>query len=367
MTEDEIFVVSHGFNASYERGFCNGLAANGLRPTLVGSDRSDYAGLCTAVRSVNLRGSQDEKRGVIRKLFNLVRYHFQLIAYVAGRRDATVHVIGLTYPPLWCGVVEAIWFRLNCRRYLLTAHNILPHDRHTRWMRIVHWMTYRLPQCCVVHTREMADELASSYGIARERIVVMEHGLEPVAAAPAATTRGDVSAPMRLLFFGAVAPYKGLDLLLDALKQTDFPWRLQIAGTSVNSAYLAEIRRRIDEHPAETSIRWRDEFIPEQEVAGLFAAADALVLPYRHIDQSGVLFEALRFGVPVVASRVGAFTRYVTPEIGETCPPNDALALASALGRLRSRLPELSRQRIIELGRNYAWPLTVRPVVFAYS
>jgi D-inositol-3-phosphate glycosyltransferase len=51
----------------------------------------------------------------------------------------------------------------------------------------------------------------------------------------------------------------------------------------------------------------RDGFIPDSEIEVYCKAADAMVLPYRHIYQSGVLFMAQSFGLPVLASDVGSF------------------------------------------------------------
>jgi glycosyltransferase involved in cell wall biosynthesis len=231
----------------------------------------------------------------------------------------------------------------------------------------MYWLAYRLPSGFVVHTRAMRDELVGRYSIPNDRVLVMEHGIEPHAGMPAVVSRSGKSGPLHLLFFGIVARYKGLDLLLEALKEIDVPFTLMIAGTSTETATLRDIRRRIAEHPAANAIRWRDEFIPEAEISRLFAAADAVVLPYRHIDQSGVLFQALRFGVPVIATQVGAFPEYVTEEIGETCPPENTSALAAALRRLHGRLGRISRQRIVEIGRRYLWPTTVRAVMPAYG
>jgi glycosyltransferase involved in cell wall biosynthesis len=76
-------------------------------------------------------------------------------------------------------------------------------------------------------------------------------------------------------------------------------------------------------------------FVSEQEVPAYFRRADLVVLPYREIEQSGVLFTALAFGSPSVITAVGGFT-----EVGERhaaarlVPPDDADALGRALGEL---------------------------------
>jgi glycosyltransferase involved in cell wall biosynthesis len=81
-----------------------------------------------------------------------------------------------------------------------------------------------------------------------------------------------------------------------------------------------------------------------------------VVLPYREIDQSGVLFTALAFGLPVVLSDVGGF-----PEVQAALhvPAGDATALAGALERLLGDRAE--RERLATAARDaaattYAWP-----------
>jgi len=77
--------------------------------------------------------------------------------------------------------------------------------------------------------------------------------------------------------------------------------------------------------------------IAESEVPELFRSATAVVLPYREIDQSGVLMTAIAFGKPVLATRVGGVPEVVQDGIhGYLVPPDDAQELALASDRLLS-------------------------------
>ena len=98
--------------------------------------------------------------------------------------------------------------------------------------------------------------------------------------------------------------------------------------------------------------------MPFEQVAPYFAAADLLVMPYRRVSQSGVLFLALATGLPVVATSVGGL-----PEVlrdGENAllvPPESPEALAGAVARalgapaLRDRLSRGGR----ELADRHSW------------
>src|SRR5262249_15405108 len=115
-----------------------------------------------------------------------------------------------------------------------------------------------------------------------------------------------------MLFFGRLRPYKGLEYLLSAfelLSATDSSYRLIITGESKkgSEAYYESIQERIMSHPNRDRIISRIEFVPDQDAEIYLKAADVMVLPYKDIFQSGVLFLGYSFGLPVVAADVGAF------------------------------------------------------------
>ena len=88
-------------------------------------------------------------------------------------------------------------------------------------------------------------------------------------------------------------------------------------------------------------------FIPDPEIPAYFRRADVVVLPYREIEQSGVLYTALAFGKPLVLSAVGGFTEVAADHgAARLVPPGDAEALAAALSRAARR-----RRRARELAR----------------
>src|SRR5206468_3804194 len=129
-------------------------------------------------------------------------------------------------------------------------------------------------------------------------------------------------------------PYKGLDVLLDAWRGIDDA-ELWIVGNA---------RMDVDPLHALTppNVRWLTRFVSDAEAAALFRRADVAVLPYRQIDQSGVLFTALAFGTPLVLSTAGGFPE-VEPAIH--VPAGDPTALCDALQRLLDDPGERERLR----------------------
>jgi glycosyltransferase involved in cell wall biosynthesis len=114
-------------------------------------------------------------------------------------------------------------------------------------------------------------------------------------------------------------------------------------------------------------VRTALRFVSGGELAGAFRAADLVVLPYREIDQSGVLFTALAFGKPILATRVGGF-----PEVSaaELVPPGDAGAMAEALTALLAdpaRLARMAAASRAAADGPYGWEAIARRTLALYS
>lgn len=373
-SQASVILIPHGFQPAYERGFSNGLAHTGVKVTLVGSDWTDTARIDTRVEVLNLRGSQDGSRSTVEKTLNLLRYHLRLLRLVFSRRSSVIHVIGLFRYPVLMGLLEAFFFGIFSRRYVLTVHNLLPHDCHSALNFQIYRRIYRIPDLLVVHTQSMKEGLCKSFHVPEEKVIVMEHGCEiefpgranavPITGAQQ-IDRSDRS--FTLLFFGNIAPYKGLDVLLQAFEGLGHEFKLNIVGVCRNAEYGGYIRELITRSPARGCIKWCDRFVTEEEMWEAFSTASAVILPYRHIDQSGVLFQALCFGLPVVAARVGEFERYVSKDFGEVFAPADFSELKLAIQRVYQRRHEFSRKKIIARAQQLDWRKTVSVLQSAYS
>lgn len=129
-----------------------------------------------------------------------------------------------------------------------------------------------------------------------------------------------------ILFFGRLAPYKGLDLLLEALPEVRPPAKLIIAGPGRISKRAKRMLSQLN-HMCEVHNR----FLDEAEVAELFQRASVCVMPYRQATQSSLPLIAAGFGVPVVATAVGALVEDVEVTGGIVVDPHDRHALAAGI------------------------------------
>ena len=140
-----------------------------------------------------------------------------------------------------------------------------------------------------------------------------------------------------VLFFGRIAPYKGIDLLVDAflrISPRDSSYRLVIAGEPMRDAEAQwrGVQAVIEQSGAKEMVIQRTKFIADDEIEVYFKAADVLALPYTQIFQSGCLFMSYSFGLPVIGTDVGSFAHdIIEGETGFVCRPADPDDLARAI------------------------------------
>jgi glycosyltransferase involved in cell wall biosynthesis len=116
---------------------------------------------------------------------------------------------------------------------------------------------------------------------------------------------------------------------------------------------LRELGRR-----APGTVRFVDRFITDPEIPAFMRRADLVVLPYRNIEQSGVLYTALAFGRPLVLSAAGGFPEIAEQGAARLVPPEDPGALAEALRELladRSARDALADAATKAAATTYSW------------
>ena len=155
--------------------------------------------------------------------------------------------------------------------------------------------------------------------------------------------------PLRLLSFGRLLPYKGLDLLADALTRLGNRPELEVrvVGQGPESDALAALR-------ALPHVSVENRWVPEDELARLIAWSDALVLSHREASQSGPAAAAVAARRWVVSTRVGGLAEQLGSEpMAILCEP-DGASLAGGIARL---LDETARPPATELAAGQ-WQLT---------
>jgi glycosyltransferase involved in cell wall biosynthesis len=157
---------------------------------------------------------------------------------------------------------------------------------------------------------------------ASRTVIPFEH--PPFAFDLPASDRGH--GPRRLLCFGRLLPYKGLDLLAEALSMAPAACEVRVVGSGPETAALDALR-------ACPGVTVENRWVPESDIGTLLGWSDALILPYREASQSGVAAAAIAAGRPVIATNVGGLRdQLATAPQALFCEP-EAISLAQAINR----------------------------------
>jgi glycosyltransferase involved in cell wall biosynthesis len=217
------------------------------------------------------------------------------------------------------------------RPRVYTMHWRLP-ENGTRIARTLRGLLAEM-DAVVVHSEHGAGRLQADFGVPPGKLRVIPHGAfdyltRQAEEVPLPDELRAVEAPV-ILAFGLVRPYKGTDVLLEAFRRIEGA-ELWIAG--MPRMPMDELRDLADQAPG--AVRFVDRFIPDAEIPAFMRRADLVALPYRNIEQSGVLYTALAFGRPLVLSSVGGFPEIAERGAARLFPPGDADALAEVLREL---------------------------------
>ncbi|HEU4551469.1 MAG TPA: glycosyltransferase [Chitinophaga sp.] len=135
-----------------------------------------------------------------------------------------------------------------------------------------------------------------------------------------------------ILFFGFIRPYKGLDLLLQAMadeRLSRLDVQLIVAGEFYEDA--APYHQLIAQHQLGDKVLLHTDFIPNNDVKYYFCAADLVVQPYKSATQSGISQIAYHFEKPMVVTNVGGLAETIPDgKVGFICEPEPA-AIAAAI------------------------------------
>lgn len=199
--------------------------------------------------------------------------------------------------------------------------------------------------CVSEHELVRAREL----GVATELLQLVRNGIREAGGAQAPRGLGDDPWPpgvLRVLFVGRLDRQKGVDILHSAMAQLQDRAHAVVVGAAVAGA-----RGNAGETPANvTHIGWRSR----GEIETLYARADVLVVPSRWEALGLVALEAMRAGLPVVASRVGGLPEVVEEGCtGLVIEPENPRVLVEALSSLDQptlrRMGACARERFLRL------------------
>lgn len=294
------------------------------------------------------------------------------------RRPHILHIQSLLAPRK-----EVLLFAL-CRwlgiRVVMTVHNVLPHEPRS-FDKTLYSLYYRLADALILHSEQNRCQLLEMVPKLDKRwLHVVELGnyehfrdLE----LDRQTARRQLGLPPQaqvVLFFGALRPYKGVDLLIEAVGpvRRACPAALFVVAGHVLVGEGAQYERQA----AALGLRSEDlelrfSYLSTAHAVAYVCASDLVVLPYREISQSAVLLWAYSFGRPVLATRVGSFPECIEEgRSGWLVDKEDVAGLQQTLIRILQDPEGLTRAGIYARqlsDTRFGWADSARNTVRIYA
>jgi len=241
-----------------------------------------------------------------------------------------IEVVVATMSHLWNPLMVDLVTRAGAR-LVTVVHDAASHPGDDYpWRQRMIARELRASDRVVTLSTHVAAGVRANFAFPADRMAVIPHGIFRFDAGPIPRRAAPVDRPFRFLCFGRLLPYKGLDLLMDAVDRIDPAVNFELA--IVGNGELGPLGTRMAAHPR---VRLDQRWIPEDAVADIFAAADATVAPYREASQSGVLAAAYGAGLPMIATPVGGLAEQIAPFgaglVADAMTPD---AFAAAMTRL---------------------------------
>jgi glycosyltransferase involved in cell wall biosynthesis len=348
------------YTPPYDHALCSALGALGVDVELFTS-RFAHGSVQPADRYVRresfYRNAARLRGARARRAVKLAEHLPDMLRYRRAARAAdVVHFQWLAVQPI------DSWLLPAGRPLVLSAHDILPRESRLG-QRSAQRRLYERFDAVIVHSEHGRQRLTAELGVDPSRVHVIPHGAFTHLAdgAGVAEPPFETGKPV-VLCFGLMRPYKGIDVLVEA-------WRgIHDAELWVAGMPRMDIAPLIDSAPP--GVRFVPRFIGDEELPAYFRRADLVVLPYREIDQSGVLSTALAFGKPLLLSDVGGFPETAATGAARTFPAGDAEALRGSLLELLAdpgALEQMAQSARAVAAGPYSWEAVGRRTLALYE
>jgi glycosyltransferase involved in cell wall biosynthesis len=244
-------------------------------------------------------------------------------AHARVLRRFSPDVIHINQHHLWSGQYGMIASMLAGAPSIGVVHGIFPSSNQSQ--RLLTMAVAREVRCFVGVSEFVAGAIEAKLRIPRTRVRMIPNGIATDDAQPVGSANHDKGL---ITAIGRLAPEKGFDLILQALVSLS-DVRLVLIGDGPERGLLERLARELGVASRVRFVGWSDQPWSVRPRPSL------LVVPSRRDAAPLVILEAMREGVPVVASQVGGIPELVKDkETGLLVEPDDVRALAAAIGQL---------------------------------
>ena len=261
-----------------------------------------------------------------------------MLSLVSKIKKLGVDAVNITWPPRR----NKMLLYLLRKKLVFTLHDPFPHSaKNNREFEFCRKLAFRWIPKIILLNDAQTEKFCEVYKFPRSRLFHARLGkydcINYLSEKSSSSQENLVGLPESLrgqkyiLFFGLIAPYKGVEFLLQAfgkLQQKHPDIKLLIAGSG--KLYFDESLYR-----GNANVVLMNRYVPLAQLADLLKNALFTVCPYKDATQSGVVQTAFSMGTPIVASDVGNFAKAIeNGKSGVIVPPCDVDALTGAMADL---------------------------------
>lgn len=285
------------------------------------------------------------KRG-LSYVFSMFRFIEEVIKF----RPMAIHVEWIRFWPIDY-IVYFICKKILNVRIIYTVHNILPHNSRGHSDRRKYGKLYALMDGLIVHTSASKSELIEFFPYIRDdKIFVIPHGIlqldveedDVKKAMEAMLIRHELSGKTVFAIVGTQSRYKGTDLLLEAWKESP----TLSNDNSLCLLVMGKFSKEINASGLPGNVILDNRLVSDEEFIAAIRIASVVVLPYRRIDQSGVLLTLINEHTPYCATNVGELCKpFEIADIGWTIPSSSVQDIQKKLEYLSMHRQEMKEKR----------------------
>jgi glycosyltransferase involved in cell wall biosynthesis len=297
--------------------------------------------------------------------FSTIKSSLAVLKLVKPLKPDIFHFEGFTLRST--GLLPFLFF---VKKVFLVIHDPVPHSGEKSWKislpnRLFFYLPYK--KYFVFYSEFARNLFKENYKAISDKKLLIP--MSPYSYYPSLSdNKGISNESSAILFFGRISPYKGVSVLLQAIPTVlqRFPRQIFVIAGKGNSDNL------LDSHVLQQykdNIVVINRYIHNEELSVMISNAKFVVCPYLDATQSGVLMTAFAFNKPVIASKVGAFSEYITDYVnGLLVAPGDAVALAATiLQALDNNLYKDLEHNLVANNANNNWDKSLTGVLKAYN
>lgn len=325
--------------------------------------RRQYPAFLYPGKSQCEKGGQRPNVPVYQWIDSLNPFNWVIVAQKIRRMHPNLLMFSYSIPffsPCY-GTISALVRLKSEAKVAFLCHNVFPHEKRIG-DRILTAFAFHFSDYFFLHAKKLVNDLLSvkpSAKFAVSPFPVYESFGSAKEKTEARKLLG-INSSKVILYFGIVRLYKGVFVLLEAMKHLD-----DIFLLLVGEFYDDEKKYRSKIKELElTNVKVVPEFVPNEEVGLYFSAADVVVLPYLSATQSGVGAIAYHFEKPIIATNVGGLAEFaIDGRTGFLVPANDPLALALAIRRFYDEKKEIDFViNVKEEKKKHTWEYVVQTI-----